>query len=111
MANDSNPRSADSAFDAIVIGTGMGAGAAGYALAKAGMRVLFLERGLARSDWNPEYADDYAERYVVPGDVPRDQVYARRRVDFPGQRRRQPVADRRRLRAQDRRTVRSRTMA
>ncbi|NDU99480.1 GMC oxidoreductase [Pseudoroseicyclus tamaricis] len=34
-------------FDVIVIGTGMGGGTAGRALAEAGMRVLFLERGRA----------------------------------------------------------------
>ncbi len=35
-------------FDAIIIGTGIGGATTGYALAKAGMRVLFLEKGLSR---------------------------------------------------------------
>ncbi|MGZ9809489.1 GMC oxidoreductase [Pseudoroseicyclus sp. H15] len=34
-------------FDVIVIGTGMGGGTAGRALAEAGLRVLFLEKGRA----------------------------------------------------------------
>lgn len=35
-------------WDVIVIGTGMGGGTAGYALARAGWRVLFVEKGLSR---------------------------------------------------------------
>lgn len=37
---------ADTPWDAIVIGTGLGGATLGYALAKAGWRVLFCERGL-----------------------------------------------------------------
>jgi choline dehydrogenase-like flavoprotein len=37
-------------WDAIVVGTGMGGGTIGYALAKAGKRVLFLEKGLSNLD-------------------------------------------------------------
>ncbi|MDO6586305.1 GMC family oxidoreductase [Salipiger sp. 1_MG-2023] len=37
----------DTVWDAIVIGTGVGGGTAGRALAEAGQRVLFLERGPA----------------------------------------------------------------
>ena len=33
------------AWDALVVGTGMGGATAGYALAQRGWRVLFLERG------------------------------------------------------------------
>jgi choline dehydrogenase-like flavoprotein len=33
-------------FDAVIIGTGAGGGAAGFALARAGKRVLFVERGI-----------------------------------------------------------------
>ena len=35
-----------SIWDAVVVGTGMGGATFGYALAKAGRRVLFVERGL-----------------------------------------------------------------
>lgn len=34
-------------YDAVIIGTGMGGATLGYALARAGMRVLFLEKGRA----------------------------------------------------------------
>lgn len=34
-------------WDAIVVGTGMGGGTAGFALARAGLRVLFIEKGLS----------------------------------------------------------------
>lgn len=37
----------DTHWDAIVIGTGVGGGIAGHALAEAGMKVLFLEKGRA----------------------------------------------------------------
>jgi len=39
------PERLDDAWDAVVIGTGMGGATAGYALARRGWRVLFLERG------------------------------------------------------------------
>lgn len=38
------------AWDVVVIGTGMGGAAIGYRLAMAGLKVLFLEKGLARID-------------------------------------------------------------
>lgn len=50
-------------FDAIVIGTGMGGGALGYQLTRAGLRVLFLERGHPRSDLDLQYSNDYPERF------------------------------------------------
>jgi choline dehydrogenase-like flavoprotein len=41
---DMNPET--SIWDAVIVGTGMGGATLGYALAKAGRRVLFVERGL-----------------------------------------------------------------
>lgn len=43
-------RLASKYWDVIVVGTGMGGATAGYALAKAGKRVLFCERGKCLSD-------------------------------------------------------------
>ncbi len=37
-------------WDAVIIGSGMGGGTLGYALARAGRRVLFVEKGLATFD-------------------------------------------------------------
>ncbi len=50
--------------DVIIVGTGMGAGASGYVLAKAGLRVLFLESGLPKSRWKTHYAGNYPEAFV-----------------------------------------------
>jgi choline dehydrogenase-like flavoprotein len=38
----------DRRWDAVIVGAGMGGGAAGYILARAGLSVLFLEKGHAR---------------------------------------------------------------
>ncbi len=43
----SNPDIVDELWDVAVIGTGMGGATVGYELAKAGHRVIFLEKGLA----------------------------------------------------------------
>lgn len=48
-------------WDAIVVGTGMGGGSLGYALARAGLRVLFLEKGKAR----PSLRGDYPENAMA----------------------------------------------
>src|SRR5262245_41664970 len=49
MTDAAQPHAPDSLapdrWDVIVVGTGMGGATAGYALAKRGWRVLFLERG------------------------------------------------------------------
>lgn len=68
-----NPREAERVmWDVIVVGTGMGGGALGYALAKSGRRVLFLEKGRStlpgapgtiRSSI-PEVAEPFASRSV-----------------------------------------------
>ena len=39
-------------YDVLVIGTGMGGATLGYALARAGKKVLFCERG--RTSWSSE---------------------------------------------------------
>jgi len=49
-------------WDAIVIGTGIGGGTLGYALAKAGKKVLFVERGRSSLGESPSsIIGDYAE--------------------------------------------------
>ncbi len=48
-------------WDAIVIGTGMGGATIGYALAKAGRRVLFCERGQSYLSNPQALRGDYAE--------------------------------------------------
>ena len=49
--------------DVIVIGTGMGGATIGYALAKASLKVLFLEKGLSRGKTGKKYEGDFAEVY------------------------------------------------
>ncbi len=51
------------AWDVIVVGTGMGGSTLGHALAKKGMRVLFLEKGNARSQ--ESLAGEYLEDLVL----------------------------------------------
>ena len=48
-------------YDAIIIGTGIGGATSGYALAKAGMRVLFLEKGLSKLTSNQMIQGVFAE--------------------------------------------------
>jgi len=48
-------------FDAIIIGSGMGGATTGYALAKSGMRVLFLEKGMSRLLNNKMIQGEFAE--------------------------------------------------
>ncbi len=47
-------------WDAIIIGTGMGGSAVGFALAQAGWRILFLEKGRA----NPPLRGQFAEAMI-----------------------------------------------
>lgn len=51
----------DHIWDVVVIGMGMGGGATGYALAKAGMSVLFLEKGCDTSNTEKVNAGMFAE--------------------------------------------------
>src|SRR5262245_41215809 len=58
-------------WDVIVVGTGMGGATIGYALARAGKRVLFCEKGRSHLD-NPnalrgDFAESYFERPAAPG--------------------------------------------
>lgn len=66
----------DQQWDAVIVGTGMGGATLGYALARAGKRVLFLEKGLAR-DKHPDallgdYAESHFERDAAPQPAHRD---------------------------------------
>lgn len=54
------------AWDAIVIGTGMGGATLGHALARAGRRVLFLDKGPASPDLVGRYAEDAFPRAEAP---------------------------------------------
>ncbi|MEO5698422.1 MAG: GMC family oxidoreductase N-terminal domain-containing protein, partial [Burkholderiaceae bacterium] len=49
-------------WDVIVVGTGIGGATLGHALAKAGKRVLFCERGLGRSNGNGAIEGSYPEQ-------------------------------------------------
>ena len=48
-------------WDAIVVGTGMGGGTAGHALAQAGRRVLFIEKGQSPLDPSNRPVDGFPE--------------------------------------------------
>ena len=62
MSEALNPEAIE--WDVIVVGTGMGGGTLGYALARRGHRVLFLEKGLAT------YRKD--DKQILFGDAPED---------------------------------------
>jgi choline dehydrogenase-like flavoprotein len=53
-------------WDAIVVGTGMGGATIGHALARAGRRVLFLEKGKAAPALRGHYAEDDFPRAEAP---------------------------------------------
>lgn len=57
-----NPQ--DRTWDAIVIGTGMGGGVLGHALAKAGRTVLFCEKGKSHLHGADSLQGDYAEHFA-----------------------------------------------
>lgn len=50
-------------WDALIVGTGMGGATLGYALARAGWRVLFLEQGRSHLNAPAALRGDYAERF------------------------------------------------
>lgn len=57
-------------WDAIVVGTGMGGATIGYALARAGWQVLFVERGGSPFASSEALRGDYAERWFPAPSVP-----------------------------------------
>lgn len=64
-------------YDAMIIGTGMGGGAVGHALARGGMKVLFLERGLLREQFDPAFAGNYPESFLEQSSLSREEIYRR----------------------------------
>ena len=53
----------DREWDVIVVGTGMGGAVLGHALAKAGQRVLFCEKGRSHLHGQTALKGDYAEHF------------------------------------------------
>lgn len=64
-------------FDAIIVGTGMGGGALGHALARAGMKILFLERGLPKEKFDQAFEGNYPESFLNQSRLPREEIYRR----------------------------------
>ncbi len=55
-------------WDVIVIGTGIGGGTLGYELAKAGKKVLFVDKGRSYLERAPDLiSGEYAEHHFPPG--------------------------------------------
>ncbi|MEM1414739.1 MAG: GMC family oxidoreductase [Myxococcota bacterium] len=69
-------RPEDESWDVIVIGTGMGGGTVGHALAKMGHRVLFLEKGYY-------LFGEHDRGEATLGEVPRDDDERMRRGHWP----------------------------
>lgn len=55
-------------WDVIIVGTGMGGAVIGYALAKKGKRVLFLEKGMSHVSGGHSLKGNYAEYFYVKSD-------------------------------------------
>ena len=62
-------------WDAVIVGTGIGGATLGYALAKAGRSVLFVEKGRSRARGNA-LVGDYAETFADAGAGPSAETYA-----------------------------------
>jgi choline dehydrogenase-like flavoprotein len=58
-------------WDFLIVGTGMGGATLGYALAQAGKRVLFCEKGKGQANRDLSLRGDYAEAFFPRMDVPR----------------------------------------
>lgn len=70
----------DKNWDVIIVGTGMGGATMGYALAKAGRKVLFCEKGKSHINGAESIRGDYAEKYFSHADsssLKQDEVLAR----------------------------------
>lgn len=65
------PEIANHQWDVIIVGTGVGGSTLGYALAKAGKRVLFCEKGKSHLGSAAALRGDYAENHFIRPDVPR----------------------------------------
>jgi len=57
-------------WDALVVGTGMGGATLGYALARAGLRVLFCEKGRSHLARPSALRGDYAETFFSVEEAP-----------------------------------------
>jgi choline dehydrogenase-like flavoprotein len=57
-------------WDVVVIGTGMGGATLGYALAKAGRKILFCERGRSHLGDGPALRGDFAETFFDRPEAP-----------------------------------------
>lgn len=70
---------AQQVWDVVVVGSGIGGGTFGWALARAGHRVLFVESGLAPWDGSPPIAGGFAEEHDAarPGALPERSVLRR----------------------------------
>jgi choline dehydrogenase-like flavoprotein len=64
---------ADQKWDVIIVGTGVGGATLGYALAKAGKRVLFCEKGRSHLDVPNVLLGSYAESFFPEPEVPQPQ--------------------------------------
>ena len=67
---DSMDHIAEHRWDYIIVGTGMGGATLGYALAKSGGNVLFLEKGRSHLEGEGALTDDYAEAFLPPSAGP-----------------------------------------
>ena len=57
MSDDTPIATEDRQWDVVIIGTGMGGGTLGHSLARQGLSVLFLEKGLAHVEEPPVWPD------------------------------------------------------
>jgi choline dehydrogenase-like flavoprotein len=51
-------------YDIIIVGAGLSGCALAYALSDTSQRILILEKGTSKADWNKLYAANYAERFL-----------------------------------------------